>query len=99
MSGNTEFQMHGANGAASVSSMHLELGVLSTAYTKEEAEPKFCATGGMGMSGNTEFQMHGANGASGMGSSGSNGLESVQCPNGLVCYSWEKCCPMPSPKT
>jgi hypothetical protein len=50
-------------------SLGIELGVLSTAYTKEEAEPKYCATGangGMGMGGN--------NGASGMGGSGSNGF-------------------------
>merc|ERR1712055_1203926 len=76
-------------------SLGIELGVLSTAYTKEEAEPKFCATGGMGMTGGNEFEMHGANGASGMGRSGSGIVVGIQCPDGTRCDNWEKCCQIP----
>merc|ERR1740124_1485494 len=55
-------------------SLGIELGVLSTAYTKEEAEPKYCATGangGMGMADNV----------SPLGNSESNG-------SGLSYGSW-----------
>merc|ERR1719412_679705 len=58
-------------------SLGIELGVLSTAYTKEEAEPKYCATGateGIGMGPSSRGS--GPNGSQGgyvMGASGSNG--------------------------
>merc|ERR1719436_1423035 len=55
-------------------SLGIELGVLSTAYTKEEAEPKYCAagaTGGMGMG--LSSRGYGGQGEYGMGASGGNG--------------------------
>ena len=58
-------------------SLGIELGVLSTAYTKEETEPKYCATGapgGMGMGGNSGFGSNGIQGGNnGFGSNGSQG--------------------------
>merc|ERR1719510_2116774 len=69
-------------------SLGIELGVLSTAYTKEEAEPKYCATGatgsiGMGLS----IRGSGPNGSQGgyvMGASGNNGFgpSGIQGGNG-----------------
>merc|ERR1712055_910558 len=71
-------------------SLEAELSVFPTAYTREEAEPKFCAARGMEMTGNNEFEMHGANGASGMGASANSFL----CPNSSTrCQDWEQCCP------
>merc|ERR1719436_1698732 len=49
-------------------SLGIELGVLSTAYTKEEAEPKYCAagaTGGMGMGGRSGYKMYRSGGTLG----------------------------------
>jgi len=48
-------------------SLGVELGVLSTAYTKQEAEPKYCGTGAFG-------GMGGNNGASRIGGSANNGF-------------------------
>merc|ERR1719412_3095098 len=53
-------------------SLGIELGVLSTAYTKEEAEPKYCAAGGRGPS-SRGYRPNGSQGGYGMGASGSNG--------------------------
>merc|ERR1719436_859141 len=49
-------------------SLGIELGVLSTAYTKEEAEPSHCgmeATGGMGMGGRSGYKMYRTGGTPG----------------------------------
>ena len=48
-------------------SLGVELGVLSTAYTKQEAELKYCGTGAFG-------GMGGNNGASRIGGSANNGF-------------------------
>merc|ERR1719361_2968009 len=53
-------------------SLGIELGVLSTAYTKEEAEPKYGAAGGRGPS-SRGYGPNGSQGGYGMGASGSNG--------------------------
>merc|ERR1719412_2756767 len=58
-------------------SLGIELGVLSTAYTKEEAEPKYCATGATGRMGmgpsSRGYGPNGSQGGYGMGASGTNG--------------------------
>merc|ERR1711863_15656 len=52
----------------------VELGVLPTAYTKPEAEPKYCATGGIGgFGGNYGIELDGGYGASGIGGAYGNG--------------------------
>merc|ERR1719412_3498161 len=59
-------------------SLGIELGVLSTAYTKEEAEPKYCATGATGRMGmgpsSRGYGPNGSQGGYGMGASGINGF-------------------------
>merc|ERR1712173_320743 len=80
-------------------SLGIELGVLSTAYTKEVAEPKFCATGatgGMGggygselyselsMGGGNGFGPNGGQGGNGMGGNGGWGPNGGQGGNGMV---------------
>merc|ERR1712088_487647 len=62
-------------------SLGIELGVLSTAYTKEVAEPKFCATGATGGMGGgygselySELSMGGGNGFGPNGGQGGNGM-------------------------
>merc|ERR1719219_88589 len=65
-------------------SLGIELGVLSTAYTKEEAEPKYCAAGAPGgMGGNNGFGPNGSQGGNGMGG-GSGGMGGS--PNGNANY-------------